>query len=101
MKRYAFYYYAETQELLDKQFLNMFFFAVEELSLDMSNCNFYGDTADSYKEMIRLVGDINDIECLIIPSMEHFRHYDEICAEFMEMGIYIIEVSNHKRCFEY
>lgn len=101
MRKYAFYCYGDTQEFLDYYFLNLFFFAIEELSLDMTDCVFYTDTRGSFKEMLKLVGDLEEIQCLVVPSMKHFRDYDELCSLFTENGIYVIDISKEDCCFEY
>ncbi|MDG5787130.1 hypothetical protein QA612_06465 [Evansella sp. AB-P1] len=101
MKRYAFYYYGKTESLLDYYFITLHFFAMKELHLELNTCVLYSDTDDFYTGGMQLVNNIHNFDCLVVPSLKHFRDYDEICIALSDNGIEIIEALKEDTSFEY
>lgn len=95
MRHYAFYSYGKNQEFSDYYFLQLFFYATDELGLGLEECLFYTDTGYNAKEKEKLMENLHEIKCIVTPSYAHLNpvyeiYYDYYERKFLNEGIYVI-----------
>lgn len=95
LRHYAFYSYGKTQEFSDYFFLQLFFYAMEELGLGLDECFFYTDTGYSINAKKELMSNLQEIKCVVVPDYTHLNSVLDIYKDFYERkffeeGIYVI-----------
>ncbi|MED4016279.1 hypothetical protein [Sutcliffiella cohnii] len=95
-KQFAFYYLAKNEEFANYYFQQLFFYAFETLRIDHEKqCLFYGDVGNTAQQKYKLMDNLDNIQCVVLPAYHHLNpsrtlFYELYERKFMSKGIYVI-----------